>query len=89
MSKLIAEIRLRHSLTEKALVYVHASLGGVEITADESTTFSPTAARAYADALVKAAVEVESMRDRVRSQPPEVSGYRATDLAADIASWEP
>jgi len=83
MSKLIAEIR--SSITDQTVVYVHASTGGVEITANESTTLSPNTARAYADALVKAAVEAESMRNRVRAQPPEVSGLPSHD----IITWEP
>ncbi len=87
MSKQIAEIR--HPKTGKVLVYVSASLGGVEVTADEETSFSPTTARAYANALLAAAEETERMRDHVRSQTPEEAGYPGHTLADMAAHWEP
>lgn len=87
MSKQIAEIR--HPKTDKPLVYVSASLGGVEVAADEHTTFSPTTARAYAKALLEGAEETERMREHVRSQSSEEAGYPKHTLADMIAHWEP
>ncbi|HME71146.1 MAG TPA: hypothetical protein VKM54_14925 [Myxococcota bacterium] len=72
MSKQIAEIRNpKNGIT---LVYVHASIAGVEIAADPHTTFDPAIAREYAAALLKGADTAESMLAKVQSQP-EKHGY--------------
>jgi hypothetical protein len=65
----------------KILSYVHASLGGVELTSDERFTLEPVAARNGAAVLVRAADEVERMRRR--TMPEESVAKYDTDFAVD------
>lgn len=61
MSARIGEI---HRGDGRVLSYVHASLGGVEMTSDEKFSMEPVEARNAAALIVRAADEVERIRRR-------------------------
>lgn len=61
MSARIGEV---HRGDGRVLSYVHASLGGVEMTSDEKFSMEPVEARNAAALIVRAADEVERMRRR-------------------------
>jgi hypothetical protein len=71
------------------VVYVHSSLGGVEVHADPQTSFSPAQARAYAELLRAAADRVERTRADVESEiavDPAMARVHSV-TPADIAGW--